>query len=127
MSTTKNLCDTLAQLPYADMKEIAKELSTAYENQDDRSIPATVRMAEALSIVSRLEIPVADVSLQEEKLLRRIFNRKRSMAISLEGKGWRVSIGTLGSHVLGTSLREAIRTCLDQLVVAEALNGDLRK
>lgn len=116
-------------MPYADMMEFAKVLSDKFQglrSQDD-SVLTERTMADALAQLGKMEIESADTVKQEEKLLREIFSRKRQLTIELSGNGWRVSIGTLNASVLGTGLREAISTILDQVVVARALTGGASK
>lgn len=119
------LVKQIHQLTYSEMLAVAAELSTSIMMQEskltpDKAVQGPIPHAVAQALLG-LHSPV-DVLQQEEKLLRAIFSRKRSIAVHFQGGGWHTDITSLpGAHAAGTNLREALGRTIDQSITMQAL------
>lgn len=116
----------LRQLPYSDMKELARALAEKFEaiRHLDGSVPIDRIMAEALEEVGKIRIESADTTKEDSRMLATIFKRKRQISVDRVATGWKVAIPTLGISALGLDLRATIADLLDQAVVSRILLGD---
>jgi hypothetical protein len=114
-------------LPYHEMLELAKhvekELRRAREEKEAGDVLAKVLSRAAVAFDPS---SISEAVKNEEKMFRRAFARKRSIAIESKSNGWEVHCSTLpGSQVIGTELRPLFPQMLDQIITLEALG--LRK
>lgn len=109
-------------LPYADMKQFADKLAESFEEQEGNN--DSIRMAEALSEVAQKQIDSAATTVEDGRLLTKVFSRKRQISVERISSGWKVGIPSTGAAALGHDLRKTISDLLDQVVVARVLQGD---
>jgi hypothetical protein len=124
MSSIENLTRQLRALPFCDMMQVAEELRErlmAQAPQDGFVQP--VNLAKILSQLSTTDISLSEGTQADEKVLKRIFSRKRTFSISRQGTaGWDMFCSTLpGSNVLGTELRPMFGLMLDQIITFHEL------
>ena len=124
MSTSiQNLTKQLRALPFLDMMQVAEELRArlvAQAPKDGFVEPAN--LARVLAQLDTTDITLSEMTQAEEKILRRIFARKRTVSIQRQGQGWEMSCSTLpGSQVLGTELRPMFQLMLDQVITMHEL------
>lgn len=125
-SPIKEIAKLLGSLPYADMKQLAKEIEhqrvTMKAKLGDND--SDLVMAEALLEVSKQPLIAADTTQEDSRVLAKIFSRKRQISVDRISTGWKVAIPTLGVSALGIDLRATLADLLDQAVVSRILLGD---
>lgn len=113
------------QLTYTEMLAVAAEVSTALMMYERKLTPGKEVQGPVYQHVAQALLDLkspTDVLAQEEKLLRQIFSRRRSILVLLNGTGWSTDISTLpGATASGVNLREALNRTLDQVVTIQAL------
>lgn len=121
MSTVAHLIKQIRALPYADMMMVAEEIRDRIKALTQQQIEAVV-LANILSRLQEGEIPISEQTTEEEKVLREIFNVKRTISVSKQGPGWQIEIPTVpGSQVLGKELRGMFPMMLDQIITLHVL------
>ncbi len=108
----------LRKLPYSDMMQVAKALSEEMDN-----VYSANKIADDLATVSQMKIADSGSTQVDQKIVRKLFGRKRSISIRPDGAGYRVSVPTLNVNTSHTDLRSALTHVIDIAVTAEALKG----
>lgn len=123
--SVSQLVKAVHQLTYTEMLSVAAEISTAIMMYEQKRTPGASVQGPVYQDVADALLAVkapSDVLGQEEKLLRQLFSRKRSIAVELRGAGWHTDITTLsGAQASGINLREALNRTLDQIITLQAL------
>lgn len=123
--SVSQLVKAVHQLTYTEMLAVAAEISTAIMMHEQKRTPGVSVQGPVYQDVAQALLDLrapTDVLGQEEKLLRQLFSRKRSIAVELRGAGWHTDITTLsGAQASGTNLREALNRTLDQIITLQAL------
>lgn len=120
-----SLVKAIHQLTYLEMCAVAAELSTAImmleaKRTPDKSVQGPIHEDVAHAMLSLRA--ASDVLGQEDKLLRQLFSRKRSISVELKSGGWYTDITTLdAAKAAGVSLRESLNKTIDQIVTMQAL------
>lgn len=117
-----HLIRQIRALPYNDMMMVANELRDRIDELTHHKIEAGV-LADILSRLQAGTVKPSDATLQEEKILREIFSRKRQITVSRKGNGWEIDVPSLlGAQVLGTELRPMFQMQLDQIITMHVLS-----
>ena len=117
-----HLIRQIRALPYNDMMMVANELRDRIDELTHHKIEAVV-LADILSRLQAGQIAPSDATLQEEKILREVFSRKRQITVSRKGNGWEIDVPTLpGAQVFGTKLRPMFSMQLDQIITMHVLS-----
>jgi hypothetical protein len=108
----------LKKLPYSDMMQVARVL---HERMD--GVYSVNKIADDLATVAQM--PVADSSSTQvdTKIVRKLFGRKRSISLRMDGSGFKASIPTLQVSTSHTDLRTALTHLIDIAVTAEAMKS----
>lgn len=121
MSTVSHLIKQIRALPYSDMMMVAGEIRDRIKDLTEQKIEAVV-LADILSRLQAHTIDTSEQTKEEEKILREIFNVKRTISVAKQSKGWAIGIPTVpGSDVLGTELRGMFPMMLDQIITMHVL------
>lgn len=116
-----HLIKQIRALPFADMMVIAEELKARIGELTRHQIEA-VTLAQILTRLEANTLELSDSTKHEEKILKEIFNVKRTLTISKRNQGWELGIQTLpASTVLGTELRPMFPMLLDQIITMHVL------
>ena len=128
MNQIDNLIRQMRQLPYADMMELAKAVHERLEAQGASTLGVErTLIADVLSSIEVGSVPTSELTTEEQAVLRKVFNRKRTVTIAQLPTGFRMECSTLqGSGVLGTDLRVMWSNMLDQIVTLESLKEGLK-
>ena len=117
-----HLIRQIRALPYNDMMMVANELRDRIGELTHHKIEAVV-LADILSSLQAGQIALSDATLQEEKILREVFSRKRQITVSRRGGGWEIDVPSLpGAQVFGTELRPMFPMQLDQIITMHVLS-----
>ena len=118
--STLTLAKHLRALSYADMMILARTVSERIAQRPPGPIDAPL----IADILSDLQIQgLQEATLQEEKILREIFSRKRTINVVRANAGWEIDVPTLPSgQVFGIELRPLFGLQLDQLITFHVLN-----
>lgn len=127
MSSLPIVMKHIRALPYHEMLELAKhvekELRRSREEKEAGDVLAKVLSRTAVTFDAA---SISEAVKQEERMFRRAFSRKRTIAVDAKSHGWEIHCSTLpGSQVIGTELRPLFPQMLDQIITLEALG--LRK
>lgn len=115
----ENLVKALRDLPYADMMAVADSICMAQGKII--TLDSTALVANALA---SLKLKESDGPDEDERNLRELIRRKRSVSISPVQNGWIVEIpGIAGSQAQSPSLRVALQHMLDQAITAKIMLG----
>jgi hypothetical protein len=122
VSAVSKLIREIRALPFSDMMLVAEELRDRIHGLTQHHIEAIV-LAEILSRLQEGALPSEkQQSAEEEKVLRQIFNMKRSLNIQKWGLGWSIEVPTVaGSSVVGPELRPLFPMMLDQIITLHVL------
>jgi|SRR5262245_14052051 len=121
MSTVAHLVKQIRALPYSDMMMVAAEIRDRIKDLTEQKIEAVV-LADILSRLQSQSIDSSEQTKEEERVLRQIFNVKRTISVAKQGNGWAIGIPTVpGSDVLGTELRGMFPMMLDQIITMHVL------
>lgn len=119
----QNLTKQIRNLPFTEMLEVAKHLYEELQKHSEEDIDAFL-VAQALVSAVSGPLSVSDMTAQEEKIFRKMFNRKRTITISYDGY-WKVDLSTIsGADAQGTELRATIAQMLDSAVTIHILTKD---
>lgn len=117
-----HLIRQIRALPYNDIMMVANELRDRIGELTHHKIEAVV-LADILVRLQAGTVKPSDATLQEEKILREIFSRKRQITVSRKGNGWKIDVPSLpGAQVLGTELRPMFPMQLDQIITMHVLS-----
>lgn len=121
MSTVAHLIKQIRSLPYSDMMMVANELRDRIKDLTEQKIEAVV-LADILCRLQSQTIDTSEQTKEEERVLRAIFNVKRTISVAKQGNGWTIDIPTVpGAQVLGTELRGMFPMMLDQIITMHVL------
>lgn len=122
MNQLDNLIKQLKQLPYADMCQLAKTINEQLEERCGGLNLTFVNIADVLAGLKPGIVKQSEMTTLEQKIIREIFNRKRSIAVSQHGSGYEMEISTVpGSLVHGLDLRVMFPQMLDQITTLSAM------
>ena len=110
----------LRALPYADMMQVASQLSLVL-NRRENPLHSVQDVAAALSELSTMHVDDSVVTQQENKLLRELFRTRRSITVKEFNGGFNIELSTLRGHVMHKDLKVGLSQMLDTLVAAQAL------
>jgi hypothetical protein len=114
-----NLVKAFRDLPYADMMNVADAVCAA--GGGIITLEKTAQIAHALA---HLKHEMPEGPDEDERNLRELIRRKRSVSISPVQNGWIVEIpGIAGSQAQSPSLRVALQHMLDQAITAKIMLG----
>ena len=124
MSSSVHISALLRQirsLPFEDMVMLAEYVRLELLKRKDSDLDAYI-VAHALLSISAAEPTVSDQTKNEEKVLKKIFSRKRTISITQRNGGWVCDISTLkAASVMGTELRATLGQLLDTAVTVHIL------
>lgn len=119
------LVKQIHHLTYKEMLEVAEAISVRLMKFEMKERPGEPVAGPPLGVVADALLAITsdvDLNAQEEKLLRQLFSRKRTIAVELTGGGWKTDITTLqGAQAVGTTLRDSLNKTLDQIITLQAL------
>jgi sulfur relay (sulfurtransferase) complex TusBCD TusD component (DsrE family) len=119
----QNLTKQIRGLPFPEMVEIATKLCTEIQKRGEEDIDAFL-VANALIAAVSATTQVSDLTANEEKIFRKLFARKRTIAVSYDG-AWTVDLSTVaGAAARGTELRSTLSQMLDAAVTIHILTKD---
>lgn len=119
----QNLTKQIRNLPYSDMVQVAQNLCAELQRRNDENIDAFL-VANALIAAVSGPVTVSDITASEEKIFRKMFNRKRTITVSHDGY-WRIDLGTIaGASAQGTELRATLAQMLDAAITVHILTKE---
>ncbi|KKM76140.1 hypothetical protein LCGC14_1383190 [marine sediment metagenome] len=116
MSHTLKIKTLLAMLPYREMRELSKDISS--ELKAEHAVPAET-LSEVMS--GLVDVPASQEADAEQDVLAKCFNRKRSFTIQPYENGFKIAAASLDSVIYAYNIREGISQMLDQIVAVEVL------
>ena len=119
MSGTLRIKTELAMLPYREMRELGKDISSLLEVNHLHTVPCET-LSEVMS--GLVDVPASQEADAERDILAKCFNRKRAFTIQPYENGFKISAASLDSVIYAYNIREGISQMLDQIVAVEVLS-----
>ena len=113
----------LRSVPYVDMMELAGAIAAQLNERKLQSeVPPELVAAVLSSLIDNVPA-LSQTTINDEKILREVFSRKRTLTVQRKGHGWELDCSTLpGSQVLGQELRSLFGLMLDQIITLRVLS-----